>query len=735
MRWCAAFLLTVALLAAPWSDALAERRVALVIGNAAYKEAPLANPVNDARAIAAKLVKLGYQVDKHENLGQREMTRAVTKFGDAVRRSGGHALFYYAGHGVQVEGRNFLIPVDAEIATENAVISEAVDVDIVTRQLDKSGKGVSIVILDACRDNPYERRSRGGGSRGLALIDAPSGTLIAYATAPGRVAADGSEANGVYTSELLKVMDEPGLRVEDVFKRVRAGVEERTGAAQTPWETSSIKGDFYFVPKGSTVTVTPSGAGDDAAEIAFWNSVANSADPADFEDYLKRYPNGRFTSLAERRLQAAQGRMRTVIVPPPAPRPRAPPKADPGPAVEVMDGEMMVLRRASLREAPSVDSKQVAALDPGARVAVTGKVKDANWYRVKTAKAQGFVFGDLVQDGAKAEEAEWRMAKEATASTVLVSFLQRFPDGAYKAEATAKRDTLSKEEAEKQRLATAEETRREALRKEEQPKVQQAAVLPIAPPPSTRVAPVHECDHLAGHPQDEWRVVPGIAFEVIKSSEAIRACTAAIQTYPDERRFPLQLARAYVAAKSYTDAERWYRKAIALGNGYAMHAVGFLYSRGYGVKQDHGEAVKWHHEAAQKGVAAAMAELGFHYRDGKGAQKNHQTAVQWFQNAADLGNSAGEFGLGGMYANGLGVEKNLGKARGWYEKAAARKHSMALNNLGSLYENGTGVSGISFNMERAIRYYREAKEVGNDTASQNLVRLCRDKMIVEACRQ
>jgi uncharacterized caspase-like protein len=201
------------------------RRVALVIGNATYPgPAALCNPANDATDIAAKLKKLGFDATLKTNVNQKEMLRALTDFGDKVT-AGSEALFFYAGHGMQVKGRNFLIPIDAEIRTESSVSSEAVDVD---RLLDKlSHARLSMVILDACRNNPFERRFRGGG-QGLAQINAPTGTLIAYATAPGKVAADGDGRNGLYTSELLKAMDVPGIKVEDVFKRVRADISEAT---------------------------------------------------------------------------------------------------------------------------------------------------------------------------------------------------------------------------------------------------------------------------------------------------------------------------------------------------------------------------------------------------------------------------------------------------------------------------------------------------------------------------
>lgn len=222
-----------------------KQRVALVIGNSAYSgAAALRNAANDATDLAAKLNKLGFRVTLRTNLGLREMLRALTDFGDQVQ-DGTEALFFYAGHGVQVRGRNFLVPIDAEIRRESAVSSEAVDVD---QLLDKLLPArLSIVILDACRNNPFERRFRGGG-QGLASINAPTGTLIAYSTAPGRVASDGEGSNGLYTQELLSAIDLPGIKVEEVFKRVRVNVVRRSDNEQTPWESSSLTGDFYFVP-------------------------------------------------------------------------------------------------------------------------------------------------------------------------------------------------------------------------------------------------------------------------------------------------------------------------------------------------------------------------------------------------------------------------------------------------------------------------------------------------------
>lgn len=290
------------------TSARGEKRVALVIGNAAYPGAgALKNPVNDANDIASKLKKLGFDVIVRTNVRQKEMLRSLTEFGDKVQ-NGTEALFFYAGHGMQVRGRNYLIPIDAEIRSEASVSSEAVDVD---QLLDKlSPARLSMVILDACRNNPFERRFRGSG-QGLAQINAPTGTLIAYATAPGKVAADGDGRNGLYTTELLAAMDMPGIKIEDVFKRVRANVVRKSNEAQTPWESSSLTGDFFFLERSAIAesaaayATVPNAAAETASpaiELAFWNSVKDSKNPEDFNAYLARYPDGSFVSLAKIRI-------------------------------------------------------------------------------------------------------------------------------------------------------------------------------------------------------------------------------------------------------------------------------------------------------------------------------------------------------------------------------------------------------------------------------------------------
>ncbi|MRV70864.1 hypothetical protein GJ700_03910 [Duganella sp. FT92W] len=225
----------------------AEQRLALVIGNAAYKSSPLINPLNDARAMAIKLQQLGFTVIKRENATMEEMMSAVREFGNQLK-NGGVGLFYYAGHGIQAKGVNYLVPVDANIAREDELATRAYNANEVLEKMDTAKNRINLVVLDACRDNPFARSFR-SGSRGLAGMDStPKGTLVAYATSPGSTASDGSGANGLYTAQLLAAMAEPGMKVEDVFKRVREGVQAESDGKQTPWEMSSITGNFYFNP-------------------------------------------------------------------------------------------------------------------------------------------------------------------------------------------------------------------------------------------------------------------------------------------------------------------------------------------------------------------------------------------------------------------------------------------------------------------------------------------------------
>lgn len=254
LAWMAA-LLFGALQCATAATVQQEPRHALVVGNAGYATAPLLNSVNDATAVAKVLEKAGFTVDLKINATQKQLQDAVSVFGDRLK-AGGAGLFYFAGHGVQIKGRNFLMPVGSDIKREDEVPYKAVDVQQVLDKMETAKNRINVVILDACRDNPFARSSR-SGSGGLSQVDAPIGSLVAFATAPGSVASDGRGTNGLYTQHLLANIERPGLSIEEIFKRVRLGVRLDSNGGQVPWESTSLEGDFTFFASGPSVKAGP----------------------------------------------------------------------------------------------------------------------------------------------------------------------------------------------------------------------------------------------------------------------------------------------------------------------------------------------------------------------------------------------------------------------------------------------------------------------------------------------
>ena len=261
--------------------AMAEPRIALVIGNGAYRSVNgLPNPPNDAKLMADALKRVGFQVTLVADGDMATMGSAVSAFGSALRQAGPDAtgLFYYAGHGVQSFGRNYLVPVDAKLSNAADLSLVAIDAQSVLVQMASARNRTNIVILDACRNNPF-RNVRDLGDNGLAEMSAPTGTILAYATAPGQVALDGADGNSPFTKALAARIATPGLAIEQVFKDVRVSVLALSGGKQTPWDTSSLTGDFSFVADGS--------AGDEAG---LWANVSVAKDPVQVMLFLRAYP-------------------------------------------------------------------------------------------------------------------------------------------------------------------------------------------------------------------------------------------------------------------------------------------------------------------------------------------------------------------------------------------------------------------------------------------------------------
>jgi hypothetical protein len=297
------------ILLAAAGSAVAENRIALVIGNSAYQAVnALPNPANDASAVSKLLADANFEVISASDLNLDEMRRTIRDFSAKVAEKGENtvALVYYAGHGLQVDGENFLVPVDARIARASDVAIETMRLADIMTTLASTPSRTRIVILDACRNNPFSAVNAGG--KGLAIVDAPAGSIVAYATAPGSEALDGRGRHSPYTAAFVKIARQPDLPIEQMFKRVRLLVHEATDSQQTPWESSSLTGDFAFFRSGEPATAeAPAQA---PVQVASWREEIRTRSPQQaydlvvmedsveaYEEYILFYPTH---PLAER---------------------------------------------------------------------------------------------------------------------------------------------------------------------------------------------------------------------------------------------------------------------------------------------------------------------------------------------------------------------------------------------------------------------------------------------------
>jgi hypothetical protein len=288
------------------------KRVALVIGNSSYANSPLKNPVNDAKDMATKLRKLGFEVIERNNLTTKQIGGTLREFRSKLA-PGAVALVFYAGHGLNIKGDNYLPAVDADINSEEDVQNQSLSVKQIMDVLDESKSRLNLVFLDACRNNPYARSFR-SSDRGLARVNAPSGTLISYATKPGSVAADGTGRNGLYTSKLLAQLDS-NLQIELALKHVVTEVKSASKGKQEPWMEGSIEGDFCFggcagnstPPQSMKVeSVAAPVSNKEDGETSLWAEVQKGNSKEDYEAYLTQYPKGKYAVLAKSRIRKLQ---------------------------------------------------------------------------------------------------------------------------------------------------------------------------------------------------------------------------------------------------------------------------------------------------------------------------------------------------------------------------------------------------------------------------------------------
>lgn len=316
--------LVTALLVFSTATAVAtERRVALVIGNNDYKSVPkLEKAVNDAQAVSRELSKIGFEVMYLPNAGQKKMNQAVNEFAQKIS-GGGVGIFFFAGHGLQINNQNFLVPIDMDLPRDNNdVADQAINVPLLQDKLAEARAKFTLLVLDACRDNPLPKKSGTraiGASRGLALpAQTPSGQVVMYSAGANQQALDklgdnDSNPNGLFTREFLPTISQPGVSATDAMKKVRSSVSQKArsvGHEQQPALYDQTDGDFFFVAAASPVPAGAQIAGSAqaspsaesrAVELTFWDSIKGSNNPEDFQDYLAKYPAGEFAQLARRR--------------------------------------------------------------------------------------------------------------------------------------------------------------------------------------------------------------------------------------------------------------------------------------------------------------------------------------------------------------------------------------------------------------------------------------------------
>jgi len=658
--------------------AAAETRVALVIGNTTYEHAPLlANPLNDARGMAAALRRLDFDVQESIDLDMVSMRQALRDFARQLEGAD-VGLFFYAGHALQVDGQNYLAPIDAKLERSSDLIFQAVELNLVLRLLQERPR-TSIIFLDACRDNPLTRSlARGVGQarsqavgQGLADVDSGIGTLIAYATQPDNVALDGKGQHSPFTKALLEHIETPGLEIRQMLSRVRRTVIDTTVRRQVPWDHSSLTGDFFFEQPEPTAAKpepipAPFAAPRSSDDVLVWSVIHWSSDAADFELFLQKYPTSPLAPFAASRLGALRlGAEPKASSPPMSPRPGVEEKqvaAQDGPPPTRIKGP---LTPGSSAEEPTADRSEgqveTAALpDAGpveeeswsepARERVTAALTQATPYVEPTPKPVSIEQLRADERALALSRADWRTVQRA------LNALEHpaGPEDGLPGPQT--RAALKAWQKAGDGRATGYLTAAQLAGLPEAAVSDLAAVPATALPSSTLPAPLHDCDRLAGHPADRDRVGPGLAWEDLDPPRALAACESAIAKHPDELRFQHQYGRAQLRAGRLDDARLWFRTAAEKGYVAAQKHVGHMYMMSLGVPADDLKAVSWYRKAAEQNDPGAQYLLGLMHVLGRGVPQDNMEAITWFRRATGQGDAGAQFILGWMYRQGRGVQ-------------------------------------------------------------------------------
>lgn len=695
------------------------RRVALVIGNSVYKTLPsLPNPANDVEEVASTLRAAGFDVTIGVNVDRIGLEDTVRRF----LRSTSNAeagLIYYSGHGIQVGGQNFLVPVDATLETPYDVETQTMPLDLILNHL-KQNSRVQLIFLDACRNNPFnaqkfwmaEKLEPVGATRGLARIDSDLGSLIAFSTEPGQVALDGTGALSPYSESFIKRASEPNKEIRQVLTDVRRDVIAMTNGKQVPWENSSLMDSFYFipappppsvesmqqvsVPEGAATTVLPIAPPHDetgSALLVTLNQLPKtgklSFDGKPVEQGAKM-PAAALTALSYDSSGVAAGTVGLIGYT----------VSDPyGQATQGVVA-ITVSADAGAKLAQLEQEKQVRLADADAYLKTLPRDVD-------TTIGVGPIKAGLPEVPASAAEMTFKVA--ALPDKGMLRAGDRVIGLGHVLE-SADIPLLSYEPqigTENQPFALTLQAANDDL-----------------PPATVTFKPVLDaCDTAAAAPLDLQGVTSGKLPNEIDPDVALPACTDAVKAYPEVARFVYQLGRAQLANRDAKTAFATIKKAMDAGHVRAIHHLSTMYEIGASVPRNVGKAAEIVQAAAKKGDPYALHSFGNDLYYGRGVKADQQQGLRMMLQAADLGHTYAMNALGYIFLNGVKVPADPERGIRFYEAGVERNDIYSQNNLALVYRFGKGAPQ---DLSKALDLFTRAAEGGQPYAPTNLGRMYRD---------
>jgi TPR repeat protein len=679
IRWAPVFLMSVAVVVFQAGTAEA-KRVALLIGNQKYEAtAQLNNPANDVELMKTSFETAGFDsVMTVHDLGRAEMVKALRDFEDEALDAE-VAVIYFSGHAMEMNGVNYLLPVDAALASDRDVEDESVPIDRVQRSLE-GAKKLKLFILDACRNNPFSQsmtRSIGtrAVTRGLARVEPESAdTLIAFASKAGTVALDGEGKNSPFASALAKYLVEPGVDVRIALGKVRDEVVQATNREQEPFVYGSLGGAQIFLNikevninvtnSGNTQEVSPTGQSEAAAD---WQNIRDLADKDLLDAFIAKHGKDPvYKMLAEKKLASLEDATQN-----------AGQDAD-AIAWDALKGstDAAALSRFIERYPDSRHKNEaeqlIAALAPqkGLSIDVTSKEtpasRDCYLLAGEPQSLPGFLGVNFLKiDAKRALTACAQAVNENPSDGALVNMLGRAHD--------ADRNYV------------------EARRNYEK---------------AIELGSMYALTNLG------WFSVYGTdgAVDVAKGLGMFEKASIAGNSYGQASLGWLYREGYGGTRQDYNEAVKWYQQSANQGYANAMATMGWFYREGLGVSQDYVQSLTWYRKAADAGDANAMSSLGWAYQNGLGTALNYAEAKVWYEKAANVGDSYSMASLAWLYDVGNGVKQDYVEARYWYEKAADAGSAYAMGNLSRLYDQGLGTPADA---KEAVRWAAASVESGD----------------------